>query len=183
MDKSMTAMTYVYTAATYSKTKLMTLIEQTNSSNQASVFKCKWGWDANCYIHKNTLGNYERIEWVGNTQQMLNYVISIYNLTKVALLLYCCSLSTRFIVLLSCFLPQRQFSSTQQDLLVMARGVLQDCRLCQINLIVCCALLYYCAVVWPLFLSPHCWFHLSFGTHNQSQHFDWCLHFPASVYP
>lgn len=85
---------------------------------------------------------------------MLNYVISIYNLTKVALLLYCCSLSTRFIVLLSCFLPQRQFSSTQQDLLVMARGVLEDCRLCQINLIVCCTQLYYCVVVQPLFYLP-----------------------------
>lgn len=90
----------------------------------------------------------------GKYTAMLNYVItacSIYNLTKVALLLYCSSLPTRVIVLLLRFLPRRQFSSTQQDLLVMAQGVLEDCHLCQIYPIVCCALLYYCVVVWSLF--------------------------------
>lgn len=42
-----------------------------------------------------------------------------------------------------------------------------DCRLHWMYLMVCCALLYYCVAVWLLlFLSSHCGFHLSFGTHN-----------------
>lgn len=105
------------------------------------------------------------------TVQMLNDVISIYSFTKVALLLCCCYLQKRFIVLLPWFFPWSQFFPIEQDLLVMAQGVFGDCHLYQMYQIVCCALLYYCVVAF-FFLSLHCGFHLSFGTHNQCQHFD-----------
>lgn len=77
---------------------------------------------------------------------MLNYVISIYNFKKVALSLCCSSLLQGFIVLLPHSLPRALFSSIEQDL--------GDCHLYQMYLIICCALLYYCVVECPLFLSP-----------------------------
>lgn len=94
--------------------------------------------------------------------------MSVYNFSKVALLLCCSSMQARFIALLSRFLPWLQFPSIEQDLLVMARGVLQ------IAVFIECIwwfAVHCCIIVWLygfflFFLSSHCGFHLSFGTHN-----------------
>lgn len=94
-----------------------------------------------------------------------NYVKSIYNITKVVLLLCCSSLQARFIALLSCFLPWLQFPSIEQDLLVMAWGVLEIAVF--IECIWWCGV-HSCIIVclYGFFSSSHCGFHLSFGSHN-----------------